>query len=119
MSADTVQDATWTATAFRNLAAHLEGRGFDEVYIESDNAYHYHNNYVFSDIAFDFVRALRLRAFGWQYCEPGEGKDEVDGHFGARARASFVHPCADARRALPRRGYGRRVHQAREDPRQA
>jgi hypothetical protein len=58
---------------------------FDEVHVDSDNAYHFHNNYVFSHIVFSFVRALQLRGFTWQFCEPGEGKDEADGHFGMRA----------------------------------
>ena len=83
VSEDTQQDAVWTANAFSQLASDLADRGFDEMMVDSDNAYHFHNNYVFSHIVFALVRALRLRRFTWQFCEPGEGKDEADGHFGA------------------------------------
>jgi len=83
VSEDTVQDAVWTANAFTLLATDLVGRDFVEMMVDSDNAYHFHNNYVFSHIVFELVRALRLRGFTWQFCEPGEGKDEADGHFGA------------------------------------
>ena len=93
VSDDTVQDAVWTANVFQELTKDLAQLSFTEVHVDSDNAYHFHNNYVFSHIAFAFVRALRLRGFTWQFCEPGEGKDEADGHFGARTRASV---CAHA-----------------------
>ena len=87
VSDDTQQDAVWTANAVRELAKDLAGRGFHEMMVDSDNAYHFHNNYVFSDIVPSFVRSLQLRNFAWGYCEPGEGKDEADGHFGACAVA--------------------------------
>ena len=87
VSEDTQQDAVWTANAFRELEKDLARRGFDEMMVESDNAYHFHNNYVFSHIVPSLVRSLELRDFAWQYCEPGEGKDEADGFFGACAYA--------------------------------
>lgn len=86
VSEDTQQDAVWTASAFQELSKDMGQRGFTEVHVDSDNAYHFHNNYVFSHIVFEFVRALQLRGITWQFCEPGEGKDEADGHFGTRTR---------------------------------
>ena len=85
VSADTVQDAVWEREGVAELGRHMVGRGFQEVDFHTDNAYHFHNCYVFEHIALEFVRALGLRAFSWQFCEPGEGKDECDGHFGACA----------------------------------
>ena len=85
VSDDTTQDAIWTAAAFAEFAKDLAAFGFHEVHVHSDNGYHFHNNYVFSFVMPRFVRTLLLRLLSWQYCEPGEGKDLADGHFGTRA----------------------------------
>ena len=91
VSADTTQDALWTSTAMDEVAKDLAQDGFDEAHFDSDNAYHFHKNYVFSNIVPRFVRAMRLRAFTWQFCEPGEGKDEADGHFGASPDGALAY----------------------------
>ena len=89
LSEDTLQDSIWTHNGLLRLVSFLVekfGR-VDDLVFKSDNGSHYHNSYLFSVTLPMIASMLGLKSLQWNFCEPGEGKDVCDGHFGVAGRA--------------------------------
>ena len=97
-STDTNQDAVWTANGMRYLTTFLKSmradgtfpRDITGVILFSDNGSHFHNSHMFAYILPELAAELGVKPIH-NFCEPGEGKDACDGHFGNMAYAAHMH----------------------------